>query len=327
MGFARIIRDLIDRTDDDCELTEEDAYRTFSAILDGGVADLELGGLIVALHANRLTLRQLLGLHSALLERSFHLDPPSTPARPVVLPSRFGTLNQPNLLPLLALKLQYLGVPVLVHGALHGDGRIAAARIFRELGVMPCANLRQAQVELVERRLAFVPTAVLAPGLSSFFGLRSRIGVDRIGDTVAKLLDPFNGESLLVVPTVDEAERAVLCEFLKVRVGNALVLEGTEGEAFADPRRRPNLEYFHDGDSELLFDAETAPLKNLASQPPATDAASTALWIRRAVNGEVSVPLPLVNQIACCLYGSGYVRDMNQAKAIAAVETGSLVTG
>jgi hypothetical protein len=32
-----------------------------------------------------------------------------------------------------------------------------------------------------------------------------------------------------------------------------------------------------------------------------------------------------VNQIACCLYGAGYTADMNQAKAIAAVQTGSLL--
>jgi hypothetical protein len=37
------------------------------------------------------------------------------------------------------------------------------------------------------------------------------------------------------------------------------------------------------------------------------------------------MPLPLVNQIACCLYGAGYTVDMNQAKAIAAVQTGSLL--
>jgi hypothetical protein len=40
--------------------------------------------------------------------------------------------------------------------------------------------------------------------------------------------------------------------------------------------------------------------------------------------GETPIPHPLVNQIACCLYVCGYTDDMNQAKAIAAVEAGSL---
>ena len=40
--------------------------------------------------------------------------------------------------------------------------------------------------------------------------------------------------------------------------------------------------------------------------------------------GEAPVPLPIVNQLACCLFASDYANDMNQAKAIVAVETGSL---
>jgi hypothetical protein len=43
------------------------------------------------------------------------------------------------------------------------------------------------------------------------------------------------------------------------------------------------------------------------------------------LRGEMPLPLPIVNQVACCLYGTGYTVDMNQAKAIAAVETGSLL--
>ena len=325
MNVAKAIRKLIDRGGRADELSEQEAHEIFAAILDGGIADLELGGIVVALHANHITLPQLLGFHSALAERRFRLDPPSSAARPVVLGSGPGTLDQPNLLPLLALMLQQLGVPVLVHGALHGDGRVASAHVFRELGVMPCVHLSQAQTQLVEHKLAFVPTAVLAPGLSWLLGLRNRLGLDSVAGTVAKLVDPFDGEALIVIPASEEAERAVLREFLQVKPSNALMLEATEGEAFADPRRRPNLEYFRDGEREVLFEAEGAPIKNLASRPLRIDAASTALWIRRAIGGEAALPLPLVNQIACCLYGSGYVRDMNQAKAIAAVETGSLI--
>ena len=46
------------------------------------------------------------------------------------------------------------------------------------------------------------------------------------------------------------------------------------------------------------------------------------MWIRQAIAGQVPIPHPLVNQLACCLYASGYTDDMNQAKAIAAVEAG-----
>ena len=39
---------------------------------------------------------------------------------------------------------------------------------------------------------------------------------------------------------------------------------------------------------------------------------------------ETPVPLPIVNQLATCLFAAGYTTDMNLAKAIVAVETGSL---
>jgi anthranilate phosphoribosyltransferase len=50
------------------------------------------------------------------------------------------------------------------------------------------------------------------------------------------------------------------------------------------------------------------------------EAKTAAAWIRKALQGGVALPLPIVNQLACCLYGSGYCADFNEAKAIIAVE-------
>jgi hypothetical protein len=36
--------------------------------------------------------------------------------------------------------------------------------------------------------------------------------------------------------------------------------------------------------------------------------------------GDVMLPSPIANQLACCLHASGYADDFNQAKAIVAVE-------
>ena len=47
-------------------------------------------------------------------------------------------------------------------------------------------------------------------------------------------------------------------------------------------------------------------------------------WTRQRLDSSVALPQPVVNQLACCLYGAGYAEDFNQAKAMAAVETGSL---
>lgn len=322
MAWTRVVRALLN---DAAAFSEDDAYLLLAAALDDGIGALELGAMLAILHARGVTLPQLLGFGRALNERHFRLTAPPASVRPVVFSSQAGTHNEPNLLPLLAIILQRLGVPVLMHGALNGGGGTATAYVLRELGIMPCGNLGQAEMRLHDRKLAFVPTAALAPGLADLLALRSRLGFDDLAQLLAKLLNPFDGEALLVVAPSVDGERGLLREFLRLYDCNALLLDGTEGEAFANPRHRPELEYIRAGTADLLFAAEPGPIRKLAALPSA-DAASTARWIRRVIDGDVPLPMPLVNQLACCLYGAGYTDDLNQAKAIIAVETGSLTT-
>ena len=84
---------------------------------------------------------------------------------------------------------------------------------------------------------------------------------------------------------------------------------------------------FLHGVRSVLFEPESSSLQWRVDLPEPLDVAATAAWTRRAIAGEVPLPQPLVNQLACCLYVSGYAADMNQAKAIAAMESGVLLTG
>lgn len=240
----------------------------------------------------------------------------------MVIPSYNGARHQPNLLPLLALLLQRFGVPVLIHGSLEGGGRVATAYILRELGILPLATLAQAQRALDSDKLGFVPAAVLCPGLATLLSLRGRLGVRTTAHTLAKLMDPFGGEALRLVSVSHPAYLDKMREFFVTTQGRALLLRGTEGEAFANPKRRPQLEYFAGGTGEVLFEAEVGPVKSLPVLPE-IDAVSTAQWIKQALAGDAPVPQPVLNQLACCLYGAGYTDDINQAKAIVAVEAGS----
>lgn len=324
MSLTQAIKLLSGEAAGERDLSEREAYALMSAMLDGGLGELELGALLALLERKPVTLAELLGYCAALAPRCSRLRPPPGPARPVLFACYHGMRSQPHLLPLVALVLQRLGVPVLVHGALDGAGGVAAAYVFRELGVLPCMSLAQAQSRIEEHKLAFVPTAVLTPGLAELLALKGRLGFGGFIQAIARMLVPFEAETLQVVGANAVMSSALLREYLAVSGSRALLLEGVEGEAFADPRRRPRLEYVTADECRVLFDAETVTLKHAAALPAAIDAQTVAAWIRRAMAGEVPLPLPLVNQIACCLYGAGYTDDMNQAKAIVAVETGSL---
>lgn len=304
-------------------LSESEAETLFAAVLDGGVPDLELGGLLALLEQRQMTQQELVGALAALSTRVFQMTAPDTQWRPVLMPSFGAMREQPNLLPLLAISLQRLGIPVLVHGMLSGEQGVASAYIFREMGIMPCASLAQAQQELRAGHLAFVPTGALAPALADLLVVRVRLGGGALARVLARLADPFGGGALQLIPAEHGHQRAVLHSLLCDVENSALLFETRGGDPVVDAQCRPGIELVRDGITQLLFDAEVTP-RCAHPLPAAHDLKGTARWIGGVLEGRIPMPVPIANQIACCLYGSGYAQDLNQAKAIAAVETGSL---
>jgi len=318
--FTRYIKEIGRGAEGARALAGPEAYALYGAMLDGGVPDLELGAIVLALRVKGESLEEMQGFLAAVSERSHFLRSPAGRPRPVVLPSYNGARREANLTPLLALLLQRFGVPVIVHGLIEGYGRVTSGQIFRELGIFPCASLTQAQSDLDERNLAFVPLPILSPGLNNLLALRGRLGVRNSAHSLVKLLDPCRGEAVLIAAATHPAFLDLMRELLLAGTGRALLLRGTEGEPYANPKRRPRIEYLHEGVVDLLFDAEHESLKFLPHLPAAADVVSTAHWIRQVVDQHLPLPLPIANQLACCLYVCGYAEDFNQAKAIVAVE-------
>lgn len=300
------------------DLAQSDARQLFGAMLDGGVPELELGAILIALRMKGESLEELVGFRRAAQERLIRLTPPTGATRPVVIPSYNGAKRQPNLTPLVAMLLARMSVPVLVHGTPDGRDRVASAEVFRALGKIPCTSVDQAQAQLETDRLAFVPIDVISPGLASLLAARSRLGLRNCAHTVVKLIDPFGGGSVCVVgvthPHYLDAGRGVL---LAVRE-RGLMFRGTDGESFANPRKRPRIEYLADGASEVLFEAEHISPDARGELPEDIDARTTAMHIRDVLEGRAPLPMPIANQLACCLYATGFAADFNQAKALAA---------
>lgn len=324
MPYTNYLKVLLSNEQQFVGLAEHDAYALFSAMLDGGVADLELGAIIAALSCKGETVDEVLGFQRALSERVFTLDAGTDRVRPIVLPAYGGALTGPNLLPLLALLLQRLGIPVLVHGTLEGSRRVAASYVFRELGVLPCANMRAAEAALQDDHLAFVPTALIAPGLANLMSLKGRLGIGGSAYLAAKLIDPFAGSGMLMFGSSRPERLEALAEVGVITGMSALLMPSNDGDPIAAAERRPRIEHLHDGHRQVLFEEERGPAKPVAGMIAVPDAAATAAWTRRALGGHSPIPHPIVNQLACCLYACGYTEDMHQAKAIAAVETGGL---
>jgi len=320
MNYAQCIREIGRGSAGASDMPLELAQQLYGAILDGGVPDLEMGAIAIALRMKGESVEEMIGFLGAANQRLNVLRAPPGRVRPVVIPSYNGARKGANLTPLLALLLQRFGIPVLVHGLIEGFGRVTSAQIFREFDHLPVLSATQAQQALAERGLVFVPLPVLTPALADQLALRSRLGLRNSAHSLVKMLDPFAGQGLLLAAATHPDYLTMMREVLSALGAQALLLRASEGEPFANPKRRPNIEHLHDGAIDLLFEAEHDSLKALPHLPESCEVKATADWIRKVLNGEVVVPAPIANQLACCLYASGYVDDFNQAKAIVAVE-------
>lgn len=323
MNYTHIIREIGRGSAGARDMSREEAQLLYGAMLDGGVPDLELGAIAIALRMKGESNEEMVGFLSAARERLHSLRRPQGRIRPVVIPSYNGARKSANLTPLLALLLQRFGVPVLVHGLIEGYGRVTSAQIFREFSLgslLPCTSHAQAQQAMDEHGLAYVPLSVLSPGLNDQLALRARLGLRNSAHSLVKMIDPFKGEGLMLAAATHPDYIDTMRDVLSAVGTRALLLRGTEGEPFANPKRRPRIEHLHDDVADVLFEAEHDSLKTLPHLPETCDAKATVDWMRRVLAGEYPLPQPLANQLACCLYASGYADDFNQAKAIVAVE-------
>ena len=288
-----------------------------AALLDGGVPELETAAFLVAFNQHDPGVDAWLGLHASLAERLPDFVAPSGPFRTVVLPTYHGTRAHPHLTPLLALLLKSFGIPVLIHGVLEGGGGTAAAYVLRELGIMPCSSTAQVNAALQEEGLAFAPVALLSPGLAALLALRARLGIDGWVTRLAALADVLGDRSVRVTPVASDAEHESTRAVLEAMGGYALLLPGCEGEAFADPLQRPEMVLVQDGQGQQVYEAQSTPseLANL----PGMEARATGAWTEQVIRDHLPLPLPIRNQLAVCLYAAGYTEDLNQARAITAI--------
>ncbi|MBC7205185.1 MAG: DNA-binding protein YbiB [Methyloversatilis sp.] len=305
----------IGRGDDARDLAETEAHGLFADMLDGRIPALELGAVLASLRWKHESADELAGFARALNERVPTLELPPHLPRMVVIPSYARAGRAPNLMPLLALMLARLDVPVLVHGLSGGNARPGSLDVLERLGHLPCSTVADALNTLHAGRCAILPTEVLNPALDSLIRLRERMGHRNTAHVVAKLLDPAPLHSLRVICVADAQLLSRLHDMFLRTPERALLMRAPDDDSFADPLRRPRIELFERGSARMLFEAESGALPLTNPLPPGEDIDGTADCIRDMLEGHRAIPQPLLNQLAACLFGSGAARDLTHAKA------------
>lgn len=300
---ARFIKEIGRGADGARALVKHDARALFTAMLEGRVADVQLGAILMAYRIKGETPEELDGMLEAAHAHCRPLPAPDTPdhALPVVIPSYNGARRQPNLVPLLATLLAREGVPVLVHGIRRFDGRITTAALFDALGWPVCENMDDARERLEDKRLAYVPIDVLSPELTALLDKREIVGLRNSAHTVVKMLQPIGGhaphEALRLVSYTHPEYRDTLTDYFLRHPANVLLARGTEGEAVADARRGSAVEWLHDGTHETVIEAVEGSSDAPPELPVGTDVAATARWIAAVLDGTQPVPVPIAKQV------------------------------
>lgn len=295
MDFPRIIKEIGRGAKGARSLDRETAEQLFGAMLDGTVPDLELGAIVIALRVKSESLDELLGFKRAMDARTAHVTVPDGP-RCVVLPTYNGARRQANLMPLLAHLIAREGVPVLIQGRHDFDNRSNPFALLAALDLQPAASIAEANTQLATSRIVCLPLTTLLPGLDRLLALRLRFGVRGSGHTLAKLLDPCPGRSVRVVSVTHPEYLERMNAFLTADGGHAMLLRGTEGEAFANPRRRPRLEAFVHGTSYEACAAEAGGAPPLENLPDAPGIDENAALIGDMLAGRIEIPQPVLDQ-------------------------------
>jgi anthranilate phosphoribosyltransferase len=277
-------------------LTREQAADLFGQVLDGTVTDLEIGAFCLAMRIKGETAQEMAGFLDATHQRLHRLPASEKPT--IVIPSYNGARKLPVLTPLLALLLAREGLPVLVHGTATESSRVYTSEVLLALAI----PAQTAIESIAPGSVAFVPTALLHTGLQRLLDVRRVINLRNSAHSLVKLMNPVHGKSLLVTSYTHPEYAVSMAETLALLGGNALLLRGTEGEAVADARRTPTMQGFVNGKLVDQQQHQHGTLISLPELPTSMDAASTAAFIRRVMDGTQPVPAPIAQQVAHILH-------------------------
>ena len=280
-------------------LPRERARELMHAILAGELGDLALGGVLLALRMKGEAASEIAGFLDAL-EPHLDLAPAAAPAW-VILPSYNGARTVANLLPLLALLLARDGIPVLVHGQPSEPAgsvrpRVSSAAIFEELALPACTRMATAAECARAGQPAVVSLETFAPGLARLIGLRAVRGVRNVAHTLAKLVRPVHGASLLVSSFTHPDFGRLQAELFASTGALAMSLRGTDGEAVISARRAQGIDLWRGGNCTPVIAGES--VARAGDELPGISAPETAAWTRDVLAGRRPVPPAIAAQQA-----------------------------
>ena len=292
MNFTPIIKEVGRGAKGARGLDSATAQEAFAALLNGEVSDVQLGAWWLAMRIKGETPDELAAFVEAM---QFTLAFRIKSARPVVvLPCFNGARQLANLTPLLAWALAQRGVCVLLHGVRQDATRVTTYELFEALKFPITDAATATETALVQHNMAFTALDALHPKLAALIANRWRIGVRSTPHTVAKLLQPIDGQAVRVIALThgDYIER-MGAYIASLPDAKAVVFRGCEGEPVLHPKRAVPVQIFQNNAS-VMHDWPGVAAHDL---PNTCDIATTVAYIESVMQGARPMP-PWIDWLA-----------------------------
>lgn len=304
MGIAHYIKEIGRGKEGARALSRQQAADLMGQILDGTVTDLEIGGFCLAMRIKGETAAEMAGFLDAVHTR---LDRVTLARRMVVIPSYNGSRRLPLLTPLLAALLaregKKHGFGVLVHGTRTEEARVSVDQVWPLIFKQNSQQARMKYSDIATESIAngepiLWATEQLNPALKRLLDVRRVVGLRNPAHSLVKLMNPTSSPQALLVSSYTHPEYLhSMGQTLTLTGQYALLLRGTEGEAVADPRRRPQMDGFIAGRCMRLCEVQDGPLPTLPELPATTDPQATANYTLAVLGGDRPVPAPISAQV------------------------------
>lgn len=193
MNFKTIMGNLLDGH----KLSQSEAYQLMSGIGEGIFNESQNTALIIALSSRDITLEEIIGFRTALLDLSIPAELTNYDA--IDLCGTGGDeKNTFNISTLASFVVAAAGYKVAKHGNYGVSSISGSSNVLESIGYRFSSDTAKLASELDELNLCFLHAPLFHPALKNVSGIRKQLGLKTIFNTLGPLVNPARTRKQLV---------------------------------------------------------------------------------------------------------------------------------
>jgi anthranilate phosphoribosyltransferase len=232
------------------DLDYQQSKEVAKSIINGDATDAQIAAYLIALRLKTESPEELLAFVHAFGDYSEKIA--STEQSIIDLASPYNGRNSfTGSIPTAILMAEY-GLPVFLHGSdsLPPKYGTAIKEILLHLGVNVAQSKPELAITMVDAKIAFAPTEEFCPSLGKLRRIRKELGVRTLFNTVEKLLNLANADTLMMGAYHRTAINKIAPIFKGLSYKNVYVVQGMEGSEDLPVHRNSFIFKITDNDME-----------------------------------------------------------------------------